>query len=141
MLRRIEEGWSAWRGRAVEPLVREALARLLPDDRWPEVGAVGAWWPRTNTPELDLVGADRGPVADRVLFVGSTKWHEHRPFADADLAALRRDAAAVPGASATTPLVAVSRTGFATGTIGAGSLAQGWTPEQLLQAWRHAGAQ
>ncbi|GAA2400338.1 nuclear transport factor 2 family protein [Nonomuraea africana] len=32
VLRRVREGWTAWQGRAVEPVVRESLARLLPDE-------------------------------------------------------------------------------------------------------------
>lgn len=138
-LRRVDEGWPSWVGRAVEPLVRDALGRLLPDDISPDVAAVGGWWPRTHRPELDLIGADRSPVADRVLFVGSTKWHQRRPFGVDDLAALTRDAIAVPGADGATPLVAVSRTGFASGLDGAGGLSRRWDAEDLLDAWRTTG--
>ncbi|MEW1925614.1 hypothetical protein [Streptomyces sp. NPDC088360] len=42
-LARIEKSWTTWRGRAVEPVVREPLARLLPDDAWPETEAVDGW--------------------------------------------------------------------------------------------------
>jgi hypothetical protein len=31
-LERIERSWTTWRGRAIEPVVRESLLRLLPDD-------------------------------------------------------------------------------------------------------------
>jgi uncharacterized protein len=58
-LDRIRRGWTSWRGRAVEPLVREALLRLLPDGQLPGVGAVGGYWTRSNKVEIDLVGADR----------------------------------------------------------------------------------
>src|SRR5262249_22891251 len=40
-LRRIREAWTTWRGRAVEPLLRESLARLLPDGTLPAAAAVG----------------------------------------------------------------------------------------------------
>src|SRR5690606_26304070 len=68
--------WTSWRGRAVEPLVREALelsalAGALP---WKEVSAVGGWWNRAFDPDIDLIGADRAPVAGRVFFAGSIKW-------------------------------------------------------------------
>jgi hypothetical protein len=35
VLRRIRASWTTWRGRAVEPVVREALRRL-PEGRLPE---------------------------------------------------------------------------------------------------------
>jgi hypothetical protein len=41
-LDRIRQGWTSWRGRAVEPLVRESLARLLPARGIPAAAAVGA---------------------------------------------------------------------------------------------------
>lgn len=36
LLERIEGSWPSWRGRAVEPVVRESLLRLLPSERRPE---------------------------------------------------------------------------------------------------------
>ncbi|WP_188282222.1 ATP-binding protein [Streptomyces sp. CBMA29] len=125
----VERGWTSWRGRAVEPVVREALGRLLPDERWPEVAEVGGWWPRGNHPELDLVGADRSP-ARTIGFVGSVKWYEHAPFGARDFAALARDALAVPGADDRTPLVAVCRT--AVGTDGLDAV---YGPDDLIAAW------
>lgn len=73
-LERIERSWTTWRGRAVEPLIRESLLRLMPNDEWPETEAIGGWWNRQNNPEIDLIGADREPVARQVSFVGSVKW-------------------------------------------------------------------
>jgi hypothetical protein len=75
-LARIEKQWASWRGRAVEPLVREALARLLPDGGLPAAPTIGGYWTRGNDVEIDIVGADRGPVAKRLLFLGSIKWLE-----------------------------------------------------------------
>src|SRR5580704_13607364 len=40
LLERIERSWPIWRDRAVEPVIRESLLRLLPDDRWPDTEAV-----------------------------------------------------------------------------------------------------
>ncbi|MGH3681250.1 MAG: ATP-binding protein, partial [Natronosporangium sp.] len=96
--RLVERRWSAWRGRAVEPLVREALelalaAGTLP---WPQALAVGGWWNRQFAPELDLVGADRAPVAREICFAGSVKWLGI-PFDRHDLTKLASDAAPLPG--------------------------------------------
>lgn len=129
MAEAIERGWTSWRGRAIEPVVRESLARLLPDDTWPQVREVGGWWPRTNNPEVDLVGADRSPARE-IGFIGSIKWHERSPFDHRALAALARDALAVPGADEDTPLVAVSRSGF---TVD--GLTATYEPERLIEAW------
>src|SRR5262249_1289887 len=62
-LARIIVGWTAWRGRAVEPVLRESLARLLPAGGIPAAAAVGGYWTRSNNIEIDIVGADREPVA------------------------------------------------------------------------------
>lgn len=129
---RIERSWTSWRGRAVEPVVREALLRLLPDDRWPDTEAVGGWWNRQNNPELDLIGGDRDPVAGSIHFVGSIKWLEDRPFDRHDYDALARGVLAVPGTRFDTPLVAVSRSGVVDDV----PIAACWGPEDLLRAWQ-----
>jgi uncharacterized protein len=90
--------WTSWRGKAVEPLVRDALeltalAGALP---WKDIAAVGGWWNRAFNPEIDLIGADRSPVANRVIFAGSIKWLG-TPFDRHDLAELTRGVASVPG--------------------------------------------
>lgn len=130
-LNRIERSWTTWRGRAIEPLVRESLMRLLPDARWPDTEAVGGWWNRQNNPEIDLVGADREPVARAVHFVGSIKWLEDRPFDRHDYDSLARSLSAVPGTDHGTALVAVSRSGVAKNL----PLALHWGPEDLVRAW------
>ncbi|WP_040776444.1 ATP-binding protein [Nocardia pneumoniae] len=130
-LTRIERSWTTWRGRAIEPLVRESLLRLLPDERWPDTEAVGGWWNRQNNPEIDLVGADREPVARAIHFIGSIKWLEDRPFDRHDFDNLARSLLAVPGTSHDTPLVAVSRSGVAENL----PLALHWGPEDLVRAW------
>jgi hypothetical protein len=70
---------------------------------------VGACWTRTNDLEIDLVIADRQPVAKRILCVGSTKWPEEAPFGRRDLARLLVHRSQLPGASADTPLMVVAR--------------------------------
>lgn len=131
-LERIERSWTTWRGRAVEPVIRESLLRLLPDDRWPRTEAVGGWWNRQNNPEIDLIGADREPAAGAVHFVGSVKWLESQPFGRREYDALARDVLAVPGAEPDTPLVAVSRCGVQNGL----PLAAYWGPDDLVRAWQ-----
>lgn len=128
--RLIERRWTSWRGRAVEPLVRQALE--LADLPWPDAGAVGGWWNRRFDPEIDLVGADRAPVANRIQFAGSIKWL-NGPFDDRDLATLRRAATAVPGLDpATADLVVVSLSG----TDMTGDVALSWGPDDVIAAWR-----
>ncbi len=130
-LARILRSWPSWRGRAVEPVIREALHRLLPDDTFPETEHIGGWWNRQNNPEIDLVGTDAAPVAREVHFIGSVKWLETQPFGHHEYVALARDALTVPGTTPDTPLVAVSRSGF---TDDLPPLAR-WGPEDLLKAW------
>lgn len=110
---RIVNGYSAWRGRAVEPVVREGTWRLTPTGPWPGAKAIGNWWPRNNNPEIDLVGADDRP-ASTIYFVGTIKWHTGRPITSREAAQLVADAASVPGA----PLDII------------------WTADDLLQAWQ-----
>ncbi|MEV5525970.1 ATP-binding protein [Streptomyces prunicolor] len=131
-LERIERSWTSWRGRAIEPVVRESLLRMLPDAAWPETEAVGGWWNRQNNPEIDMVGTDREPVAGAVHFVGSIKWLESQPFGQREYDTLVRDAAAVPGSGPDTALVAVSRAGVVDGL----PLAAHWGPEDLVEAWQ-----
>ncbi|MCW3840905.1 ATP-binding protein [Micromonospora yasonensis] len=129
-LARITSSWTSWRGRAIEPVVREALRRLPPGRLPPETAVVGGYWTRTNDPEIDLVGADRAPVAKLVTFVGSIKWLENGPFDAHDLGRLLRHRAQLPGADEATPLVAVSRSGRSVDGVTV------LTPEDLLTAWR-----
>jgi AAA+ ATPase superfamily predicted ATPase len=128
-LARIERRWASWRGRAVEPLVRESLARLLPNAGLPAAPVVGGYWTRSNDVEIDLVGADRAPVARRLLFLGSIKWLETAPFDGHDLAALHKHRAAVT--DELLPLIAVSRSG-----VDCSGLQAAYGPDDLLRAWR-----
>lgn len=128
-LSRIREQWTSWRGRAIEPLVRESLARLLPDGQLPAAPAIGGYWTRGNDIEIDLVGADRQPVAKELLFLGSVKWLENGTFDDHDLAALQKHRAALTDEPV--PLVAVSRNG-----IDCSGVQAAYGPEELLSAWR-----
>ena len=133
-LRRWQEGWTSYRGKTIEPLVRDALLRLARNDgQLPASEHVGGWWTRTRDAELDLVGVDRWPRARRIAFVGSVKWRERAAFDRRDLEALARQRASLNGA-ADAPMIAVSRSGGRvdglTATLG---------PEDLLGAWRTHG--
>lgn len=113
LLERFERDWPSFRGRAVEPLVRQSLERTLPDaDAFGDAHYVGAYWNRTGTVEIDLVGGDARPVARRIEFVGSIKWRQRRPFSRTDGLELAAARERLPGAGETTRLVGVSSQGF-----------------------------
>ena len=129
----ISRRWASWRGRAVEPMIQEALSLAAADLPWPEATAVGGWWNRRFDPEIDLVGADRAPVAGKLWYAGSIKWLDH-PFGGSDLAALQRGAPQIPGFEpGQTALIGVSRGGF-TGSA-ATDLALCWLPEDVIGAF------
>jgi hypothetical protein len=125
----IRQKWTSWRGRAIEPLVRQSLLRLAPGTLPGGTDAMGGYWTRTNDPEIDLVGADRAPIAKKVTMAGSIKWLENKPFDGRDLARLVIHRSQLPGAGDTTPLLAVSRTGATTSGVTI------LTPDDLLAAW------
>jgi hypothetical protein len=126
---RVRTSWTAWRGTAIEPVIRESLRRI--SDQLPgHPKVIGSYWTRTNNPQVDLIGADREPVARQVSFVGSVKWRDNQPFDERDLAELITHRSQVPGADDATALVAVSRSG----TRAASLTVLG--PQALLDAWR-----
>jgi AAA+ ATPase superfamily predicted ATPase len=128
-LARIKVGWTTWRGRAIEPLLRDSLARLLPDDLLPSAPAIGSYWTRSNSVEIDVVGADRAPVAQQLLFLGSIKWLERSAFDNHDLLALQRHRAAITDDPI--PLLAISRNG-----VEATGLDASYGPADLIRAWQ-----
>lgn len=125
--------WSSWRGQAVEPLIRESLeiAGLTGALPW-DVRRVGGWWNRSFDPEIDLIGADRAPIADTVRFAGSIKWLG-TPFDQHDLTALTRGALRIPGFEpGVTGLVGVSRGGFRD----VEALDVTWGPQEVVGVWQ-----
>lgn len=122
---RVARDWATWRDAAVLPLVRDAVGRLLADDG---AQVVGGWWPRSGSPAVDLVAADARP-AGRVGAVGVVAWRTDRPLGPGDVDALARDAVAVPGVTAATPLVGVCPAG-----ADDPRLAHAWTADDLLAA-------
>jgi hypothetical protein len=130
---RIVTTWKDYRGRAIEPLVREAVGRLLPDERFGDARHVGAYWTRDGAVEVDLVGVNRLGRPSSVAFVGSIKWRERSPFGRRDLATLAALRSRIPGAGEDTLLAAVSRAGFETGDVSVGL-----EPVELVAAWERA---
>ncbi|MBB5869590.1 AAA+ ATPase superfamily predicted ATPase [Allocatelliglobosispora scoriae] len=128
-LARIRDGWTGWRGRAIEPLAREALARLLPAHGIRAAPAVGGFWTRSNDIEIDIVGADRPAIAKELLFLGSIKWLEHSSFDNHDLASLQQHRARITAEPL--PLLAVTRSGST-----ARNLDAVFGPTDLLSAWQ-----
>ncbi len=132
----VARAWSTFRGRAIEPTIREALELSLPDERFGAARHVGGYWNRSSTIEVDLVGGDRVPCARTVSFVGSIKWRDDQPFDRGDAAALAAQRPDVPGTDAATTLVGVSRRGFAAKS----GLDVALTPEDVLAVYRSPGA-
>jgi AAA+ ATPase superfamily predicted ATPase len=131
-LARIRDSWPDFQGRAVEPIIRASVERLVLDD--PDLGGtgvIGGYWTRSTTVEVDLVGVDRWPNAGKVTLAGSVKWREQSPFGRRDLADLIEQRAHVPGA-ADAALVGVSRSGFAVD-----GLNRAYAPSDLVAAWRN----
>ncbi|WP_433791317.1 ATP-binding protein [Actinoplanes sp. CA-252034] len=130
----LEARWSTWRGNAVEPIIRDALAIAagageLP---WTDTWEVGGWWNRQANPEVDLVGADRAPIASRIAFAGSIKWQDG-PFDRHHLDELLRHAPLIPGFQpGTSGLVVVSRSGS---DLPSGAVDLIWGPDDVVRAW------
>jgi AAA+ ATPase superfamily predicted ATPase len=129
LLERVERDWTSFRGRAIEPVARRSIERLLPDERFGDARYVGGYWTRTNVPEVDLVGAAESKPT-HVSFVGSIKWRENAQFTRRDTEDLIVQRAHVPGAGGAR-LVGVSRRGFAAGS----GLDVELSPDELLRAW------
>lgn len=131
VLAELRASFGAWRGKAIEPVVREALGSAALAARLPgDASEVGGYWTRRNVPEIDLVGADRPTPAEAIAWVGTVKWREREPVTEAELRKLAADAALVPGVDASTPLVAVCPAGVE--APGATAL----TADDLLDAWQ-----
>lgn len=122
--------WPAYRSKAIEPLVRDSIERLLPDGRFGQAMFVGAYWTRKGDVDVDLVGAEDARAPTDVSFVGSVKWRERAPFDRRDLLGLAAAREHVPGAE-DARLVGVSRSGFATDELDVALV-----PRDLLEAWR-----
>ena len=141
-LRVLHRRWLTWRGKAVESLVRESLALACAAGAtpWPDTEVVGSWWNRQVDPQVDLVGADRYPVASRIYFAGSVKWLG-TPFDRHDLAALTRSASAVPGfAAGAAGLAVVSLSGMELGQDSS-AVQLSWAPDECSPPGKLRGAE
>jgi len=130
---RIIRSWETYLGLAIEPIVREAIENLLPDDRFGSAHAVGGFWTRDHRVEVDLVGTDRGePPVEAVAFIGSIKWRQRKPATGTDVAELIRSGSHIAGVTLDTPLVLVSRSGISDVKA---HLAAGLAPDELLASF------
>lgn len=130
-LGRVLADWEAWKGQAVEPIIRESVLRLaLRDERFSSAAHVGRWWRRDGHTEVDVVVGDRLPTARHVLAVGSIKWRSTEPFGTNDLRELSHAAIHIPGATGA-DLVVVSRV-----PARVDGITRLWTPDDLIAAWR-----
>lgn len=105
--------WLAYRGRAVEPLLRDAAERMIRSGRLdlglPDTSQieVGGWWPRNNTPEIDLVVTDGRSAKRKVVATGTFKWRTGSGVTQSDINAHLAVRSAVRGVEADTPVIAV----------------------------------
>lgn len=130
----VRRRWPSWRGRAVEPVIRQALALAVESLPWPDAVEVGGWWNRQFQPEIDIVGGDRYPVTRSIRYAGSVKWLS-RPFNDDDLADLRTGVMSLPGYDPrSTGLIAVSAGGVGSET--ARQLDLCWGPPEVIAAFK-----
>ena len=121
--------WPDYRGRAIEPIVRDSVARLLPIDGV-DAHTVASYWTRDGRTEVDLIGIEGNGSKRRVSFIGSIKWRQRRPFSGADASALAAQLPLVPGVDDRTVLLAVSSSGFDVRDV---PITLG--PAELLEAW------
>jgi AAA+ ATPase superfamily predicted ATPase len=130
LLSRIRNSWFSWRGIAIEPIIRESLDRLPGNQRPHPIGVIGGYWTRTNSPEIDIVIADKAPEAKFIFGVGSIKWKENAPFDGKDYSDLIVHRTLLPGATEQTPLVVVSRSGCNVPNL------KVYSPDDLISAWK-----
>ena len=98
-----------------------------------EARVIGGYWVRTNTPEIDIVTADKGSVARAIYAVGSIKGKATSPFDGHDLGDLIAHRGQLPGATVTTPLIVVTRSGSTASPVPQLRIIE---PGELLNAWK-----
>lgn len=125
---RFRASWSSWRGVSVEPVVQEALTRLGGwDPRLAGVAAVGSWWNRNHSVQVDVVAR----AQDVVGFLGTIKWRPRGGVTARERTELGRAREVVPGAGAA-HLLAVCPSG----AQAAAEFDEVFTAADLLRAWR-----
>ncbi|MBL0885797.1 ATP-binding protein [Myceligenerans indicum] len=130
---RFDRDWSSWRGRSVEPLVRDSLVRLAAtDERLAGIQRFSPWWRRARKGEpdveVDVVGTDRSTP----LLVGSIKWRPGGRIAPQEVAELRAHRALIPGAD-NAMLAAITPEGLQPEgvdiALGSQDLVEAWSPD------------
>jgi uncharacterized protein len=129
VLQNVLRQWPDFRGAAIEPTIRECIARLLPIEDT-DAHTVGKYWTRDGSTEVDVVGVNGYGKQRRVSFVGSMKWRANKPFTGTDAMALAAQRSLVPGTDDKTVLLAVSSSGFKVRDV---PITLG--PAELLAAW------
>ena len=126
-----ERDWLSWRGRAIEPMVRESLERLAAtDERLRGVESVLAWWTRDGRHEVDVVAADR----ERTMLLATMKWHERGGVTQHDMHVLADQRSLMPRASSA----------VCAGVCPSGRVAGGFpafSADELLGAWKSRDSQ
>ncbi|WIY83092.1 ATP-binding protein [Propionimicrobium sp. PCR01-08-3] len=93
VISRLDRDWPSWRGRSIEPVVREALLRLAAhDDRLAAVEQVSAWWTRDGQKEFDVVATS----PDHTVLLGTIKWRPDGRVSRREIAALAEARKLVP---------------------------------------------
>jgi len=121
-----DRDWLSWRGRSIEPVVREALLRLaVTDANLAGVETVQPWWVRDGSIEVDVVAATSTATA----LVGTIKWRAKGEVTAGEIDELRRHRARVPRSEAAL-LAAISPSGSAPREADIA-----YTAADLLAAW------
>lgn len=121
-----ERDWSTWRGRSIEPIVREAILRLgATDARLAGIETVRPWWLRDGSVEVDVVAAS----AKETKLIGSIKWRPRGGVTPREMDELRRQRERVPRGGGAM-LAAISPTGGAPKGADVS-----YDADELLAAW------
>jgi hypothetical protein len=122
--------WNTWRGKAIEPIIRDGVLRLAPhlEPPFDSIESVDGWWDRRGEYEYDIVGSARGSIP---VAIGSIEWRERATFGANDLARLAKGREVIPKAGAAR-LVAVTPRGAASG-VGADLVLDA---ADVLSAWQ-----
>ncbi len=121
-----ERDWESWRGRTVEPVVRDALARLaVSDPDLAGVETVQPWWIRDGNVEIDVVAS----AAETTVLIGTIKWRARGGVTAREIDELRRHRDRVPHSEAAR-IAAISPSGDAPHNADVS-----FSAADLLRAW------
>jgi AAA+ ATPase superfamily predicted ATPase len=124
---RFERDWPSWRGRSIEPVVRDALQRLaVSDHHLTGVESVLPWWVRDGSAEVDVVAA----TSESTALIGTIKWRAKGGVTAQEIDDVRRHRARIP-CSEHALVAAISPTGAAPRSADVA-----YRAADLLAAWR-----